>query len=337
MCAAPQGQTSKEADEEDDYMNMTFEEQPVKETSLQKTQRLKKESRERGRVKSRQELAQEVEAERDKALSTSLMDNPKNKKSKGLAMMAKMGFAGGSLGKKDEDGKSQGIAEPIKVTVKEGRAGIGIESKLKREREEAAEGMDIPSKVAKTDPDEFRERMRKERETARLEAQLWAAQRLAERLDSGGWTQVPLENEDDINNREEKLTEQPLNSRPIRSLPVEYRGLFTEKEEQKREDRRRRQVEESLTCLPTYESEDDEEESDYRIAFNKTETAYANEAEEDGDDKELEQFNELELGERLNKLLLYLRSNHNYCFWCKMAYPDKEMKFCPGVEEEEHD
>jgi len=49
------------------------------------------------------------------------------------------------------------------------------------------------------------------------------------------------------------------------------------------------------------------------------------------------EFNALEPGERLNKLVMYLRERHWYCFWCKCRYETGEMEGCPGTTEEDHD
>lgn len=76
------------ADDEDDYMTMTFGEDEgvgsnnykkkkhTAETSLQRRIRLEREGRERGRVPSKAELAKTAEAEREAALSRSLFDAP---------------------------------------------------------------------------------------------------------------------------------------------------------------------------------------------------------------------------------------------------------------------
>ena len=166
----------------DDYMNMTFDDPtPAKETSFQRTQRLKKESRARGIIKSKAQIAQEEAKAREKALSTSMLEYPRSQKSKGLKMMTKMGFTGGALGKKSEDGESSGRKEPIKVSIKEGKGGIGLDAEKKKRLREEAEERGI--KAVKLDPDEYRERVRKEREDARLEKQFFAAQRMAERMD----------------------------------------------------------------------------------------------------------------------------------------------------------
>ncbi|KAJ3529321.1 hypothetical protein NM208_g9815 [Fusarium decemcellulare] len=87
-------------------------------------------------------------------------------------------------------------------------------------------------------------------------------------------------------------------------------------------------LEQSLSRLPTYE--DDQEDIDDKRALGKGHTVYATAEDLDEEDEELDEFNELEIGERLGKVLEYLRENHQYCFWCKMAYPDKEMEGCPG-------
>ncbi|PNP82937.1 hypothetical protein FNYG_03259 [Fusarium nygamai] len=320
-------------EEEDDYMNMSFDDPtPVKETSIQRTQRLKRESRARGIIKSKEQIAEEEEAAREKALSTSMLDDAKAKKSKGLAMMAKMGFTGGGLGKKTEDGAAPGRTEPIKVSVKDDRGGIGLDNEKKRKVREAAEERDI--KAVKMDPDEYRERVRKEREDARLEKQFFAAQRTVERMDDEK-TEVygPGASLPDSENEKEKS--RPISSRPLKSIPIIYRGLVRHREEVERDRRMRYDLEQSLSRLPTYE--DDQEDTDDKRALGKGHTVYATADDLDEEDEELDQFNELEIGERLKSVLEYLREKHQYCFWCKMVYPDAEMEGCPGLTEEDHD
>jgi hypothetical protein len=320
-------------EEEDDYMNMSFDDPtPAKETSLQRTQRLKREARARGVIKSKEQIAEEEEAAREKALSTSMLDDAKAKKSKGFAMMAKMGFTGGGLGKKTEEGDAPGRTEPIKVSVKDDRGGIGLDNEKKRKIREAAEERDI--KAAKMDPDEYRERVRKEREDARLEKQFFAAQRTAERMDdekaelSGTNPQIPKA-------KDQADKSATILFRPLKSIPLLYRGLVRHREEAERDRRMRYDLEQSLSRLPTYE--DDQEDADDKRALGKGHTVYATAEDLDEEDEELDQFNELEIGERLRRVVEYLRENHQYCFWCKMAYPDAEMEGCPGLTEEDHD
>ncbi|KAF5025879.1 hypothetical protein F66182_1998 [Fusarium sp. NRRL 66182] len=317
-------------DQEDDYMNMTFDDPaPAKETSLQRTQRLKRESRARGTVKSKEQLAEEEEAAREKALSTSMLDDAKAKKSKGFAMMAKMGFTGGALGKKTDDGGAPGRTEPIKVSVKDDRGGIGMDNEKKRRIREAAEEREV--KAVKMDPDEYRERVRKEREDARLEKQFFAAQRTAERMDG----EKPEVSQDSKGSTTKSKGEAPISSRPLKSIPLLYRGLVRHREEAERDRRMRYDLEQSLSRLPTYE--DDQEDADDKRALGKGHTVYVTAEDLDEEDEELDQFNQLEIGERLRRVQDYLREKHQYCFWCKMVYPDAEMEGCPGLTEEDHD
>ncbi|KAM0256662.1 hypothetical protein ACHAQJ_004816 [Trichoderma viride] len=326
-------------DDEDDYMNMTFQDPtPTTESSVQRAQRLKKESRARGVIKSKAELTQEEISAREKALSTSLLDDPRSQKSKGLAMMAKMGFKGGSLGKKTEDGQGSGKSEPIQVSVKEDRGGIGMDSEKKRRLREAFE--ERAAKSVKVDPDEYRERMRMEREDARLETQLRAAQRTAERLDdekTGTDTNEDSSSSEETETSATKPRSKPrsISSRPLKSIPVIYRGLIRYREEKERDRRMRHDLEQSLSRLPTYEN--GEEDEDDKKALGKNHVVYATADDLDEEDEELDEFNALELGTRLNRLVMYLRETHRYCFWCKMAYPDAEMDGCPGLTEEDHD
>ncbi|KAI3576843.1 Nop14-like family-domain-containing protein [Fusarium oxysporum f. sp. albedinis] len=268
-------------EEEDDYMNMSFDDPtPVKETSIQRTQRLKRESRARGIIKSKEQIAEEGAAAREKALSTSMLDDAKAKKSKGLAMMAKMGFTG----------------EPIKVSVKDDRGGIGLDNEKKRKVREAAEERDM--KAVKMDPDEYRERPS-------------ARQR--------GWT----------------MRRQKFMALALHYQILKMKRKIRHREEVERDRRMRYDLEQSLSRLPTYE--DDQEDADDKRALGKGHTVYATAEDLDEEDKELDQFNELEIGERLKSVLEYLREKHQYCFWCKMAYPDAEMEGCPGLTEEDHD
>lgn len=322
------------ADEDDDYMNMTFEDPtPAKESSFQRAQRLKRESRARGVVKSKAQLAEEEEAAREKALSTSMLDDARAKKSKGFAMMAKMGFAGGGLGKKTDDGEAPGRTEPIMINKKDDRGGIGLDSDKKRKLREAAEERAI--KTAKLDPDEYRERVRKEREEARLEKQFHAAQRLAESMDDEQSNHDADDKTTPSESENKPSKPPPIAGRPLKSIPILYRGLVRYREEKERDRRMRSDLEQSLSRLPTYES-DNEDEHD-KMALGKVRTVYTTADDLDEEDEELDQFNALEIGERLRQLLVYLREKHQYCFWCKMAYPDSEMEGCPGLTEEEHD
>lgn len=312
----------QEEEEEDDYMSPLFlapptttsSALPIKESSLQRRARLKREAEARSRPKSKAELAQEAELQREKAHSTSLLAS--KPQSKGLAMMAKMGFRPGStLGS-----SSSGSAEPIRVSIKEGKEGIGLESERKRKLKELVENMEKTEKKIKVGEVDYRERMRQEREEQRLEGQVRGAQKVAEGLDS----------------ERAKERGEEMGKRRLKGIPVVWRGLVKVREESERDRRMRRDLEEhAMSRLPTYD--DGDEDADDRKALGKKKVVYEVAEDLDEEDEELDEFNGLTGEEKLRRLVEYLRKEHHYCFWCKFKYEDERMEGCPGLTEEEHD
>ncbi|RDW74054.1 hypothetical protein BP5796_07496 [Coleophoma crateriformis] len=317
-----------EEEEEDDYMNMIIEEPSKpkeKETYTQRRMRIQRESEALGRVKSKAEKAAEEAAAREAALSTSLFGTT-SQANKGLAMMAKMGFKpGAALGSKDNvDART----EPIGLNMKEDRGGVGLDSEKKRKFREQAEG---EVKRVKAEEGDYRERVRREREEARLEGMVGAAMRVAERMDgereeeaAGG--QQPSQ---------EDGTRRKISTKPLKQINILWRGLVRRREEKERDRRMRYDLHQSLSRLPTYE--DDTEDKDDKRALGKDKTPYMLVEDLEEEDPELDELNALEPGERLHKLVMFLRDEFNYCFWCKFTYPDKEMEGCPGLTEEDHD
>lgn len=303
-------------DDEDDYLNMTFEETPAKkETSLQLTARLKKEALERGKVKSKAERAEEAKQALEHALATEI-----DSSSKGAKMMARMGFKGGALG------RTEGArTRPIEVQLKEDRGGIGMESDRKRKFREAAEAIDVKEKKVKLTAEEYRERNRQEVEQKRFEGQMWSAMRTLESFE----TEESAKNDQNAPSEEtedaKKLTKQKI---PMRSVNILRRPLVKHRLEKERARRMRYDLDQSLSHKLDY-TEDDEDED----------LAFGNEVEEDLDeeDQELEEFEALPVEERLAKILTHLREKYHYCFWCKFRYADvKAMEDCPGLTENEH-
>jgi hypothetical protein len=325
--------TGADDSDEDDYMKMTFDEPATTsnsstskgETSLQRRLRLQREGEARARVKSKAELAAEAEAAREKALRTSLLEAANGKKSKGLAMMAKMGFKGGSLGKKAGDDGGEKRSEPIRIEIKDDRGGIGMENEKKRKMAEMAAQVEESAKKVKVDEMDYRERVRREREVARLERQVHAAQKMAEKMDE---EKAAADGRDPV--------KAGISSRPLTSVNVLWRALVRAREEAERDRRMRRDLEASLSRLPTYEDVD-EDEDDKRALGKEKKTLYEVAEDLDEEDPEVDEFQALEPGEKLKRLVEHLRTVHHYCFWCKFTYPDEKMEGCPGFTEEEHD
>ncbi|CAK47085.1 hypothetical protein CBS63078_10718 [Aspergillus niger] len=360
-----------EDDEEEDYMSMIIEEPQQKETFAQKKKRQQREAEARAKVPSKAERAAQEAARRDAALSTSTLD-PSNK---GFQMMAKLGFKPGQvLGKptapsqdseKDtKDPQDRIRSEPLNLIFKEDRGGIGLDSERKRKfLEEAAE----VTKKVKQEEGDYRDRVRLERETRRLEAQFYAGQKVAERLDAEAEGEGEIEPPPTETNGEEKEEqeshaipdvegEEPQTDtststtkkakrpvKPTSQINILYRGLVRERQEKERAVQTRHMLQTSLPSsffpnprLPGYEDSTLDPE-DHEALGGRREMSSILEQELEEEDPELEEFNALEPGERLGRLVQYLREKHHYCFWCKYRYETAEMEGCPGVTEEDHD
>lgn len=295
-----------------------------KETYTQRRLRKERESEARGRVKSKAEREADEAAAREAALSKSLLDNPNTTKNKGLAMMAKMGFKPGvALGSKDNVGARR---EPINITMKDDRGGIGLDSEKKRKFREEVEK---EGKRVKAEEGDYRERVRREREEARLEGIVGAAMRVAERM-TGEREEEETAQKGDFSEKKPQIS-----TKPLKQINILWRGLVQKREEEERDRRMRYDLQQSLSRLPTYDDADEDKDDKRALGKDKIQHTLVEDLEEE--DPELDEFNALDLAERLHKLVLYLREEFNYCFYCKYTYPDKDMEGCPGLTEEDHD
>jgi hypothetical protein len=233
------------------------------------------------------------------------------------------GGAGGEGGGKSAGTGTGARTEPIRIEIRDGREGIGLDSERKRKIREAAEAAGERAKRVKADEGEYRERMRREREEARWGRQVVAGQKVAERMAG--------EKED----REREETGKATVSRPLKAVPVVWRGLVRAREEAERDRRMRYDLEQGLSKLPTYD--DPEEDEDDKKALGKASMAYVTAEDLDEEDPELDEFNALPEDEKLRRVVEHLREEHHYCFWCKFTYPDADMEGCPGLTEEDHD
>lgn len=279
-------------------------------------------------------------------------------------MMAKLGFKPGeSLGKRDissgdsdsAQGPKHARSEPLNLIFKEDRGGIGLDSEKKRKiREEAEEA----TKKIKREEGDYRDRVREERELKRTEAQVRAAQKVAERLDAEAEekdedeeTKSPdgtiEEDERDIQDKtkSQEKNKPPKHIKPTTQINVLYRGLVREREEHERSVQARHALQSSLPSsffpnprLPGYDDVDLEREDKQALGAKLEPYTAAVEQELEEEDSELDAFNALEPAERLRKLVSYLRGTYRYCFWCKYRYEsDVELEACPGLTEEDHD
>lgn len=303
-------------EDEDDYLNMTFDDPATtkKETSLQKTARLKKEAAERGRIPSKAEKEAAAAAAREKALATQL-----DSSNKGAKMMAKMGFkAGGGLGAVGNEGRTR----PVELGMKDDKGGIGADSEKKRKIREAAEAAENGVKRAKMTEEGFRERNVREREEKRTEGIWYGAMKILETMEEDG---VKKPDEEKVQESKE-AGKDDSSKRPLNSINLLYRPLVRDRLTKERERRARYDLSQSLSRNEEYTEED----ADDKLALSSEVQDL------DEEDLELEDYENLPITERLEKLVKHLREKYWYCFWCKYRYEDEGMEDCPGLTEDEH-
>ena len=217
-------------------------------------------------------------------------------------MMAKLGFKpGAALG---ASSNLNTRTEPLSISVKEDRGGVGMQNEKKRKFREEAEGVE---KKQKAEEGDYRERIGREREEKRVEGLFWGAMRVLEGLEQ------PEEGD--------KV--------PVNKVNLLWRGLVRERRGKERERQARYDLHQSLSRSAAYE--DAEEDEVDKQALGKEEEDV------DEDDEELDNFLGLEGKQRLRRLVECLRQEHQYCFWCKFKYEDEKMEGCPGLEEDDHD
>lgn len=305
-------------EEEDDYLSMTFDSPSTKpkESSLQRTARLKKESMERGRIPSKAERITKEKLDRETALATSI-----NESNKGAKMMAKMGFkAGSALGATGE-----GRKQPIELMMKDDRGGIGMDSEKRKRVREAAEQAQEGEKRRKVGMEEFRERNRSEREERRAEGMWWGAMKVLDRMEEDA-------SKDGTDADEVKESrEGTKKSKGLHDVNVLYRPLIKQRLERDRDRKMRYELNNSLSTR-----NDNDDDSDSDAADQKDPSFSGMIAELDDEDEELQEYEALGFAERLDRVVRDLRQKHRYCFWCKYQYPDAEMEGCPGLTEDEH-
>ncbi|KAI9268907.1 hypothetical protein BDA99DRAFT_502965 [Phascolomyces articulosus] len=191
--------------EEEDYMSAKFLEEAAdyekkarKETATysQRRQRHLNDQKQKGYIKSREELQREA---REEGMKKNLGDTD----NKGMKMLMKMGFKKGMT-----LGKSGGLEKPLSVELKQGREGLGMAEARKRELEEEEERE--MAKRPRMDPDEYRELMANKAKENKLHRRSTAAAVIIERLDKENgiesnilWIFCPKDKEEQEQKQEE--------------------------------------------------------------------------------------------------------------------------------------
>jgi hypothetical protein len=274
------------------------------------------EAEERSQPKSKAEREAEAEAAREAALATALPET-----NKGFKMMAKFGFKQGDTLGKSADARK----EPINVTVKEDRGGIGLESDKKRKLAETFEEARREAKRQKEEEGDFLEERRQQQKERKALQDLDNAQRTAERLFD--------------KDAEEKGTA-TAEKTPLAKINVSWRIRVWRRIEEKRDKQQKRELDNSLASrLPGYADQDEENDNDTKIALGHDVTPFYTSLgdEPEVQDSELTKFESLPVADRLQEVLVFLRETYKYCLYCGYQYPDEGLPGCPGVTEEDHD
>uniref|UniRef100_A0A8C6P7M4 G patch domain-containing protein 11 n=1 Tax=Nothobranchius furzeri TaxID=105023 RepID=A0A8C6P7M4_NOTFU len=183
------------SDEEDDYMSDAFlnkieDVKPGVSMVRRVKEAFKKEAKHKeSNIQNRQKTYKEQEKEsREAALQTSI-----SSQNKGFALLQKMGYkSGDGLGK-----QSTGRIEPIPLNIKTDRGGFGMEEQKKRKAEEELHHYRQKVRARQQNEakslEDFRSRVRTEREERKIEADLRRSQRSCEQLDSQKGINIPRE------------------------------------------------------------------------------------------------------------------------------------------------
>ncbi|XP_051945563.1 G patch domain-containing protein 11-like [Xyrauchen texanus] len=205
------------AEYEDDYMSDAFLNQisdvrPGVLMVKRVKEALRKETRHKEKnVQNRQKSYKEQECEsRDAALQSSI-----STENKGFALLQKMGYkAGQGLGR-----EGAGRVEPVPLSIKTDRGGIGMEELKKRKAHEELQNyrkkLQMKQHMEKKSLEDFRVRKSTEREERQTLGDLRKSQRACEPLDSQKGITVPrdswywpeVEKEDDDDEEEEAKAE----------------------------------------------------------------------------------------------------------------------------------
>ncbi|KAI4812513.1 hypothetical protein KUCAC02_023898 [Chaenocephalus aceratus] len=167
------------SDEEEDYMSDAFLSKiPDVKPGVSMVRRLKEEIKKETEIKetnikNRQKTYKEQEKEsREAALQNSICNE-----NKGFAILQKMGYKAGA-----------GRVDPIPLNIKTDRGGIGMEEVKKRKAEEELQHYRQKTRAKQHNEtkslEDFRSRVRTEREERKIEGDLRKSQRACEQLDS---------------------------------------------------------------------------------------------------------------------------------------------------------
>ncbi|KAG0363814.1 hypothetical protein BC939DRAFT_531711 [Gamsiella multidivaricata] len=358
-------------EEEEDYMSEAFLESLAQDSANDKTRRENITYSERRRQKHTEHLAnlpkplhvREKEA-REKGLTKEI-----GEENKGMAMLLKMGFKkGGTLGASkpqtsiaeasapsktspdsiSKDGKALGRSDalraPLEIQIKQGRGGLGMDSLRKRQAEEELQRHE--SEAHRVFDEGFRGQKRNQFELEKRTRQVGAARGICMVMDA---KKAQADSEIAETNQLRNLGRSNsfwwiADSVPDEILGTKLMGPGAEVVVQEDGLALERGEEASIGAFDHSDDEDGgpEHKKEKRIKLDplRTVEVYDNVVQDEEPPKwgERPDFAQLEMPEKLAKVVQHLRDEHLYCFWCSAQYSDPEdlAENCPGPTEDDH-
>ena len=189
--------------------------------------------------------------------------------------------------------------------MKDSRSGIGADTEKKRKFREEMEAQVDAEKKQKVEAGDFRERQQKEREEKKVEGQVWGAMKVCERLEEEE-EEAERSTDNDADPARRKAT------KPLESVNVLWRGLVKQRAINDRDRRMRYDLQQSQVRSLEYDDPDEGKED--KMALGKKGETEEVDIDLDQDDEDLDEYQALEVPEKLAKLVAYLRERWHYCF-----------------------
>ncbi|KAK3846211.1 MAG: hypothetical protein J3R72DRAFT_486953 [Linnemannia gamsii] len=362
-------------EEEEDYMSEAFLNSLVAESAKPKANAHMTYS-ERRRQKEREHLANLPKPlhVREKEAREQGLEKEIGEDNKGMAMLLKMGFKkGGTLGaakaSSDQTTSSastespgstppstsgnSALRAPLAIQIKQGRGGLGMDTSRKRQAEEDLQKQE--QDVHRVFDEGFRGQKRDQFEQEKRKRQLGAARAICMTLDAKkAEANSSLESAAQKEERGEGEREGWRSNKfwwISDSMPDEVLGtklMGPGAEILNDLDLEQEQEQEQGAKGRAFDHSDDE---DGDLERNKAKRIRLNTSVPQGLDKEeplqdeeppkwgeRPRFAQLEVHEKLEEVVAYLRSEHSYCFWCSAQYdgPEDISENCPGEFEDDH-
>ncbi|KAF9097146.1 hypothetical protein BGX29_008199 [Mortierella sp. GBA35] len=364
----------QDEEEEEDYMSEAFLNSLVAETT--KTKKSNMTYSERRRQKELDHLSNLPKKlhVREKEAREEGLEKEIGEENKGMAMLLKMGFKkGGTLGvsKPSPDptatsssaessggsisaSTSSALRAPLAIQIKQGRGGLGMDTSRKRQAEEELQKQE--QEVHRVFDEGYRGQKRDQFEQEKRKRQLGAARGICMRLDAkkAAVTADAVNQSDRGDDGYTGATTEGRRSNEFwwiaDSVPDEVLGtkLMGPGAEVLVDPEHDQEQDQEQTAEGRVFDHSDEEDGD--LERNKAKRIRLDRlVAEGGDQAELQDeeplkwgerphFAQLEIHEKLEKVVAYLRNEHSYCFWCSAQYdgPEDISENCPGESEDDH-